>query len=140
METKAIQRECISNIIDILKTSSRAEKENNLRKIKEELEFKITYSEDTVLRKLKRILKKIDNEIEETTSIKDELNVGNKEIQVYTIKPVGVMLRKMSSSMIRRRITSGVADLQDSLKKKKCRVTFSNSTQYSDGYFGILKM
>ena len=110
METKAIQRECISNIIDILKTSTQSEKENNLRKIKEELEFKITFSEDSVLRKLKRILKKIDREIEETTSIKDQHTVGNKEALEGTNIPVRKMSAKFESRLESR--------LESSIKRK----------------------
>lgn len=79
LETLTIRRGCVSSIIDILKTSPVAEKEQNLRKIKHEMSINMTYTATSVINKLKEMLKVIDQEIRQNQH-KQKLDVVLKMI------------------------------------------------------------
>ena len=85
LETLTIRRECVSSIIDILKTSPVAEKEQNLRKIKKEMSIKMTYSAAVVMNKLKEMLKIIDQEINQNQNkqkLDDTLKMIEKQMKM----------------------------------------------------------
>ena len=103
MEKTTTRRDCIANIIHILKVSSKSEKKENLRKIKQELEFEITYSSNIVIKKLKGILKNLDKEIKElSTSGSPTKRIINKKpktniVQKYRMKKVDVKILNINN-------------------------------------------
>ena len=68
MERKSIRRECLATIINILVTSSAQEVEDNLTKIKTEMEMEMDNSKDFVMKKLSGMKRALDKEIKELSS------------------------------------------------------------------------
>ena len=63
METKMVRRECIASIIDILSAANSDDKEDNLRRIKEEFNLKKSWSSGTVLKELIARRRQLDIEL-----------------------------------------------------------------------------
>ena len=58
-----VKRECIASIIDILSSNNEEEKEENLKRIKEEFHLKKSLSSAGVLKKLVEMRKELDGEL-----------------------------------------------------------------------------
>ena len=103
MEKTTTRRDCIANIIHILKVSSKSEKKENLKKIKKELEFEITFTSHVVIKKLKGILKNLDKEIKQLSTggspTKRMINKKPKTniVQKYRMKKVEVTILNINN-------------------------------------------
>ena len=96
METKMVRRECIASIIDILSAANSDDKEENLRRIKEEFNLKMSWSSSTVLKRLIALRRQLDIELgrKERMSLPKNLTLGDSEPK---LKQVKVQLAKLPS-------------------------------------------
>ena len=127
METKMMRRECIASIIDILSVANSDEKENNLRRIKEEFDLKMSCSSVTVLKKLIAMRRLLDSELGRKERRWTKASLPRKVAVVVSepkLKPVKVHITKLPSIFIANLPRTSSAQTSATQVLKKSPPTF----------------
>ena len=116
METKMVRRECIASIIDILSAANSDDKEDNLRRIKEEFNLKKSWSSGTVLKELIARRRQLDIELGRKKKKKkeEERPLGGSEPRLKRVK---VQLTKLPSIAIANVSRTSQTSAKQLLKK-----------------------
>ena len=125
METKMVRRECIASIVDILSAANSDDKEDNLRRIKEEFNLKKSWSSGTVLKELIARRRQLDIELGRKKKKKKEeerplggsepgLKLGGSEPRLKRVK---VQLTKLPSIAIANSSRTSQTSAKQLLKK-----------------------
>ena len=113
METKMVRRECIASIIDILSAANSDDKEDNLRRIKEEFNLKKSWSSGTVLKELIARRRQLDIELGRKKK-EEERPLGGSEPRLKRVK---VQLTKLPSIAIANVSRTSQTSAKQLLKK-----------------------
>ena len=123
METKMVRRECIASIIDILSAANSDDKEDNLRRIKEEFNLKKSWSSGTVLKELIARRRQLDIELGRKKKEEEERPLGGSEPGLKLggseprLKRVKVQLTKLPSIAIANSSRTSQTSAKQLLKK-----------------------
>ena len=127
MEAKMVRRECIASIIDILTAANSDDNENNLRRIKEEFNLKMSSSSFTVLKKLIAMRRQLDTELGRKErrwrggSVPKKIPLVVSELK---LKPVKVRVAKLPSSFIANLSRTSLTQTSATQELKKSPPTF----------------
>ena len=127
METKMMRRECIASIIDILSAANSDEKENNLSRIKEEFNLKMSCSSVTVLKKLITMRRQLESELGRKERRWTKASMPKKVSLVVSepkLKPVKVHMTKLPSIFIANLPRTSSAQTSATQVLKKSPPTF----------------
>ena len=114
METKMVRRECIASIVDILSAANSDDKEDNLRRIKEEFNLKKSWSSGTVLKELIARRRQLDIELGRKKKKEEERPLGGSEPRLKRVK---VQLTKLPSIAIANSSRTSQTSAKQLLKK-----------------------
>ena len=128
MEAKMVRRECIASIIDILTAANSDDNENNLRRIKEEFNLKMSCSSFAVLKKLIAMRRQLDTELGRKErrwrgggSVSKKVPFAVSELK---LKPVKVRVAKLPSIFIANLSRTSLAQTSATQVLKKSPPTF----------------